>query len=273
MTIKDFEKIRKKKFPIYMSLMLSGFIFMLIAVIFLIFIDLDLLWWQFLILVMIALGIIFGLILSADRVERKFFFKYNQLYQKHIVGPLVEEVFGQDSTKMTKELDLSKITLIGKSHKYQVINEIHTNEFSIYEITMMRDLRFRGFIIKKPLNKNLSSFLFMNYNYYYRPKIYDMKIKTDLEEFDNRYLLFSSNPDFVMPTKLANRLFKRLQTFNQVGVMVNENVAYYVLGHRVTGRQQNYLNISLIDELEEDVEVKIKIFIQKLQAIAEYDFD
>ena len=273
MKIQDFENLRKKYFPFYMMFLVISFIFMIAAVVVLVFLNLNIQWWVFLILVASALFSVFFFLFLADYVERRFMKKYNMKFQDEIVRPILKESFDKELIEEKRSLDLANIILIGKSHKFTVLNELHTQNYSIYEISMLKDLRFRGFIIKKSLNNPVKDFVFMNYNYYYKPKIKMLKLTTGVEKFDNKYLLFSDNPNFEMPSKLAEKLFNKLSTFSQVGVMIQNNKAYYVLGHRLRDKSSNFLNISLTEPMADDLEMKIKIFVQKMQSIAEYNFD
>lgn len=273
MKIKDFENIRKRYFPLYMSFLITAFIFMVAAVVVLVFLRLpQLTWWMFLIIALGSIVLVFGFIFLADHVERRYVKKYNMQFQEEIVRPILNEAFDTSLIDTSRPLDLKDIILIGKSHKFSILNELHTKNYSIYEISMLRDVRFRGFIIRRDLDEPVDDFIFMNYNYYYKPKIKSQRYMTGVEAFDTKYRLYSDTKDFTMSPKLAEKLSKKLQSFAQVGVIVENNTAYYVLGHRLRDRSQNFLNISLTEPMEDDLEMKIKIFVQKMQSICEYDF-
>ena len=69
MKIKDFENIRKRYFPLYMSFLITAFIFMVAAVVVLVFLRLpQLTWWMFLIIALGSIVLVFGFIFLADYV-------------------------------------------------------------------------------------------------------------------------------------------------------------------------------------------------------------
>lgn len=269
--LKDFEKARKRYYPIYLGCLVSSFVLML-AVLALFFINLGLNWWQFTLIAVGTLLLIFLLIFVANLVERRYMRKYNSKFQELFVNPVLLDLFGKNDGNK-RELDLKDVKIIGKAHKFKIINETHTNKYSIFEISMLHDLRFRGFVIIKPLEDEQEDFLFTNYDYYFRPKFKEHKILSGDEKFDSKFILYSNNKNFKMPPRLADKLFNRLSTFNHVGVMIKNKTAYYVLGSRINIKSGSPLNISIVDPIDEDIEMKLKIFIQKLQSIAEYNFD
>lgn len=273
MIYSDFEKVRKRYFPIYLTFLIIAFVVMLAAIVFFVFMKLNIVWWQFLIAVIGTIILIFGLIFSADAVEKRYLKKYNPIFQKEVVYPIIEDAFDNLKTNEKRTLDLSKVELIGKVHKYKILNEIHATNYSIYEISMLKDLRFRGYIIVKPLDKYRQPFLLTNYNYYFKPRIKHYRINSGNENFDNRFMLYSSIQEYQMPSKLAEKLYNKLSTFKHVGVMIKDNTAYYVLGDKPSFQGASLLNLSLTEPIEEGIEMKIKIFVQKLQSIAEYNFD
>ncbi len=268
MKISDFENIRKKKFPIYITFLSLSMLMILTAIVILIFLNLNLLWWQFLIIAVIAIVIIFMLIIVADQVEKRYLKKYNPLFYNEFVVPIIKNIFQESLIEKEEILDLSNIKLIGKSHKYKVLNQIHTANYSIYEISVLQDFRFRGFVIKKELKDFHDSLIMTNYNYYFKPKINEYKILTGINNFDNKYLLYSSNPNYLMKEELALALFKRLSNFKNIGLTIENNQVYFVLG--VFAQEVN-LGLSITEEMNDDYLKKIREFIQKLKSIAEFN--
>ena len=135
---------------------------------------------------------------------------------------------------------------------------------------MLNDLRFRGYVIKK-IKVSHQPFIMTNYNYYFKPKINDPKVVTGIEAFDNRYLLYSKNSNYKMDQELAQSLYGKLVNFEQVGILVENNIPYYVLAFRSNLRRELNLNIPLIDPINEDYLKKIREFIHKLKSIGEFE--
>ncbi|MGI6786972.1 MAG: hypothetical protein ACOX5X_00175 [Acholeplasmataceae bacterium] len=273
MSLNDFELKRKKHFPIYVTFLVISMVIILLAIILLIFLDLKLLWWQFLLASFGSIFLIFLFIFLADYVEKTYFKKYGSLFQEKIIDPVIKQVFQDSLISDTCELDLSSVKLVGKSHKYQVLNEINTKDFQIYEISMLKDFRFRGFIVRKEVKNFNDSFIMTNYNYYFKPKIREFKIKTGINQFDNKYLLYSNDYNYQMPESLANNFLKKLINFKHIGVMVEDNVAYFVLGIRSSFSAEINLNLPLIDPINNDYVSKVRQFLLKLKAIGEFKFD
>jgi len=271
MSVQDFEKVRNKYLKLYMSFFFTAGVLMLLAIVFLIILDFNLKWWLFTILAASAVFLILLFIYLADQTEKRYIKKYNKSFQETIIKPIINSIFKDGEWGKTQILDLSEVPLIGKSHKYKVLNEIHTSDYSIYEISMLNDLRFRGYVIKKELKASYESFIMMNYNYYFKPKINDPKVVTGIEVFDNRYLLYSKTPHYKMDYKLAQSLYAKLANFEQVGVLVENDTIYYVLAFRSNLRKELNLNIPLIDSINEEYLKKMREFIHKLKSIGEFE--
>jgi Ca2+/Na+ antiporter len=271
MLIQDFEKVRNKYSKLYMSFFLIAGILMLLSIVFLIILDFNLKWWLFAILAALAIFLILLFIYLADQTEKRYIKKYNQSFQETIIKPIITSIFKDVEWGKTQILDLSEVPLIGKSHKYKILNEIHTPDYSIFEISMLNDLRFRGYVIKKELKVSHQPFIMTNYNYYFKPKINDPKVVTGIEAFDNRYLLYSKNSNYKMDQELAQSLYGKLVNFEQVGILVENNITYYVLAFRSNLRRELNLNIPLIDPINEDYLKKIREFIHKLKSIGEFE--
>lgn len=267
--IEKYENIRKKHFPKYMTFLLTAMTLGIITVIFLIILDFMFEWWLFLILALSAIILVSLFIYLADKVEKKFIKTYNDEFQNEVINPIISNTFKDLINDKKEELNLSNIPLIEKSHKYKVLNQIHTLDYSLYEITMLNDIRFHGFIIKKEINGHYEPFMMTNYNYYFKLKIKDHKIKTGIPAFDNRFILYSKNSNFKMDEKLTNTLTKRLSNVNQIGVMLNNNTVYYVLALKSTFGNDVSLNIPLITEINNEYLKKVKEFMQTLNNICD----
>lgn len=270
MTLNDFEQIRKRYFPKYLTFLALSMIVMVLAVIFLIFFQLELKWWQFLIIAASAISIVFTFIIVADQIEKNYLKKYGPIFEKEFIDPLIMKTFGSDLIDKTEPLKLSGVKLIGKSHKYQILSEIHTNDYSIYEISMLKDFRFKGFVIKKEVKDFKESFTMTNYNYYFKPKISDFKISAGIPNFDNKYLLYSADLNFQLDKELANNLLKKLSGFKNIGLTVEDNKAYFVLG--VSSREVN-LRLPLVDTIDDNYYKKMHDFMRKLKEIAQFEIN
>lgn len=271
MKTQDFENIRSKYFPLYFTFIMISLIIMLVTIIVLIFIPLKIEWWVFLILAISAIFLVFLFIILADIVERRYVKKYNNEFQEEVIKPIINNVFKDVDWDKKIPLKLSEITLIGKSHKYKVLNEIHTSEYSIYEVSMLNDFRFRGFVIKKELQTDSKPFIMFNYKYYFKPKVKDQKIQTGVANFDNRYLLYSSDSNFKMDPKLANALSMKLSAFKQVGLAIQNNTVYYVVAYRSSFNAELNLNMPLLDSINDEYIKKMDEFLRKLKSIAIFE--
>ena len=87
MKIKDFENIRKRYFPLYMSFLITAFIFMVAAVVVLVFLRLPQLMVDVFNNSIKSIVLVFGFIFWNSYVERRYVKKYNMQFQGKIVRP------------------------------------------------------------------------------------------------------------------------------------------------------------------------------------------
>lgn len=271
MTHKDYEKIRKSYYPFHMIFTVLAILAMAATVIGLIILRLDsLTWWQYLILAIFAIIWILIFFLGSHLVNKKYLKKYNEKYQKDVVNPLVKEIMGVELNTPKKGLDVN-IPIIGKKHKYKVLNEIHTDDFSIYELSMLNDLRFRGFLIERNVETK-HQFIIVNYNYYFKVKFKNGKIKTFYPPFDHKFNLYSPNKDFDLEEKVYDKFIKMSRGFSSFGIYLDKDKLYYMAGFKALSKDANRLNLSITDKVDKADDVEIKRLLQRLKEIATYNF-
>lgn len=248
MNLERLEKIRKQFSPIYIFITIITLTGIFVGLIFLVLPTIKLKYYEYIIIAVSTIILIIILLMSM--------YKIDDMFQNKIKKPFLEELLTKMGNKKlnakfiedTKYESLTR--LIKKGQKLKVIQKVCANDYTIYELSIWRDIKFRGLLLDIDIsNSDRFEYLFINYKYFYKILVNEKnRVKTNWDFFNNRFKLYDATNRCRVDEKFAQKMHGLTSVFQSVGVEVVGNKLYILLKSK-----DKFFTPSVVTKIDEKI--------------------
>ena len=141
-----------------------------------------------------------------------------------------------------KDKSLKNSNLISKHHGYKILAKYKQDDIEIFEISMLSDMRFRGYIIRKKIeNTELLEYAITNRRYYYLHRAKGLfKTTTDNKTFNNKFKIWTSRKYIFNNDKLDN-IYNLSLGYRHFGLSQDKDYKYLLVSYPIKDGQKLFI--------------------------------
>lgn len=234
---------RKKFIPLYILSIVLSFLYIGYAIYYLLTNEFGI---KIIPYVIMTLSVVLGaLFISFTAILTDDIYAFN--IRSLTFSKICENKFTKDlnlkSVKFSKkDKTLANSNLISKHHSYKILSKYIYKDCEIYEISMLSDMRFRGYIIKKRHDsKELLEYAITNRRYYYLHKVKLLsKTTTDNKTFNNKFKIWT-NRKYLFSNDKLNDLYNLSQGYRHFGFSMDKDYKYLLVSYFIKEGQKIFI--------------------------------
>ncbi len=226
--------------------------------------------------VILSIGGIFGVSFINVLISDLYYIKLFPIIRREFLANFLATNFNllfRLPTKEDKKL-IKKTLLINKHHRVSIISKMEHQNYYLFEISMLSDMRFRGYlyIAKNSNNYEGSNLVITNYKYYYNHKPSKfMRYKVKDSKFAHKFKLFQSAPYITNIDKL-NELLPLTEQYRHIGVSNIDGIRSILFSYRIKDGQLLFLP-GVFEQITPEYDIRIEREIKNVLKVASIDLN
>ncbi len=230
----------------------------------------------YIITTILSMGGIFGVVFISILINDFYYLKVFPIIRKEFLSQFLLDNFAlsfQISSKDDKKLIYST-NLINKHHNIKIINKLVNKNYYLYELSMLSDMRFRGYlyIAKDSNNYQGSNLVLTNYKYYYKhkPKKYQRYHIKD-KKVAAKFKLFQSAP-YITNTDKLNEILPLVRHYRSIGISNVDGIRAILFSYQIKDGQLLFLP-GIFEKITPEYDIKIERELKNILKIASIDLN